>query len=522
MKDGTTRSTAQGRCSWIPTLLTILWTVECLLQLLFGIVTHDEGWYLMASRLVSEGQMPYLDFAYLQAPLLPYVYGLGGWVPALGIVGGRILTLLLGLVVAVTAARLAHRQSGRWGAALSLLCFVTSGHTIQMYTQTSNIPLSTALAMLGTWGFVTAPRDPRRNALAAGALALATAVRVSYGAAMGLLILTILFVHRHHPRRALPAIAAAAIVSLLCWGPSLVLAPRETWFNVFGAQLTRRSQLPIGLAALPSGTALFVSASLFAVGVGLFGITGVLLVLLWRRGFFPMGRVPLAPVFLGMMTLAVYLPNLLPGDLYSSYAAMALPFMAASGAGLAVLIYRQLGMRARVAGLGLLILLLAYGLSSTFLYLPYSTSLADPNLYQLRWIADRIAQSTSPDQPLFVLETPIAIDAGRPVHPGLEMSIFGYFPRLSDAECHRYHVVNDHWIAQTLSSGTSSAVILSDFDVALLRDPGAVGKGPSPARSEEQLLALFPELRGRYYLAETLPHYGEWRASLYIFLPTSP
>ncbi|MDW8268066.1 MAG: hypothetical protein RMN24_02775 [Anaerolineae bacterium] len=36
-------------------------------------VNLDEGWYLWAARLVYEGQIPYRDFAYPQAPLLPYV-----------------------------------------------------------------------------------------------------------------------------------------------------------------------------------------------------------------------------------------------------------------------------------------------------------------------------------------------------------------------------------------------------------------------------------------------------------------
>ena len=37
----------------------------------------DEGFYLLASRLVLAHKKPYLDFFFLQMPLLPYVYASG-------------------------------------------------------------------------------------------------------------------------------------------------------------------------------------------------------------------------------------------------------------------------------------------------------------------------------------------------------------------------------------------------------------------------------------------------------------
>src|SRR5436190_16981878 len=37
-------------------------------------VDGDEGYYATAARLVWEGNVPYRDFFYQQAPLLPYLY----------------------------------------------------------------------------------------------------------------------------------------------------------------------------------------------------------------------------------------------------------------------------------------------------------------------------------------------------------------------------------------------------------------------------------------------------------------
>ena len=42
----------------------------------YRFIDADEGFYLLASRLVLQHKVPYVDFLYTQAPLLPYIYGL--------------------------------------------------------------------------------------------------------------------------------------------------------------------------------------------------------------------------------------------------------------------------------------------------------------------------------------------------------------------------------------------------------------------------------------------------------------
>ena len=40
-------------------------------NIFLGGLNQDEGWYLYASRLVSEGKAPYIDFASTQGPVMP-------------------------------------------------------------------------------------------------------------------------------------------------------------------------------------------------------------------------------------------------------------------------------------------------------------------------------------------------------------------------------------------------------------------------------------------------------------------
>src|SRR5438034_1996854 len=63
---------------WLAVLLAAVFVPMSL----FGLVDGDEGTYLLVSRLVIEGQLPYHDFYYPQMFLLPYVYG--AWMTLVG------------------------------------------------------------------------------------------------------------------------------------------------------------------------------------------------------------------------------------------------------------------------------------------------------------------------------------------------------------------------------------------------------------------------------------------------------
>ncbi len=87
----------------------------------------DEGFFLVAARLVLMGKKPYLDFFYPQAPLLPYIYAL--WMKCFGIswAAGRqlaaLLTCLLGALVYGHVCRLTRN----WLAGVAaVIVFVSS------------------------------------------------------------------------------------------------------------------------------------------------------------------------------------------------------------------------------------------------------------------------------------------------------------------------------------------------------------------------------------------------------------
>jgi len=61
-------------------------------------VDGDEGYYITAARLVWEGKLPYRDFAYPQAPLLPYVYSWIWGVHPRSLLAMRLFSVVCGAI----------------------------------------------------------------------------------------------------------------------------------------------------------------------------------------------------------------------------------------------------------------------------------------------------------------------------------------------------------------------------------------------------------------------------------------
>ena len=162
----------------------------------FGGLNQDEGWYLYAARLVEAGKMPYRDFAYTQGPLLPIVYSVfcGAW-EQFGLLGGRIVTLSIGLTGLFFAAALARLLAieGRKGAA-GVIAFTLLGcslYHIYYLTIPKTYALTTCFLLMGfyllAFGLVKCRAIFLRALMLFGAglcLAFAAGTRISTGACL--------------------------------------------------------------------------------------------------------------------------------------------------------------------------------------------------------------------------------------------------------------------------------------------------------------------------------------------------
>jgi hypothetical protein len=122
-----------------------------------GALNTDEGFYLLASRLVSEGYRPYADFGYTQGPVLPYVNV--PWLAVFGynLAGLRLASLAWTLITIITGV-LVLRGRGTWTTATVFavlllgapvwLEFAVKGKS---YAFTGLAVLAGVLALTGRW-----------------------------------------------------------------------------------------------------------------------------------------------------------------------------------------------------------------------------------------------------------------------------------------------------------------------------------------------------------------------------------
>src|SRR5947208_12043240 len=78
----------------------------------FRVVDGDEGVYAYASRLAVHGRLPYRDFFYEQAPLLPYVYGPVAWLSGESWYALRGLSVVFTAVVGLLLFRFVRERQG--------------------------------------------------------------------------------------------------------------------------------------------------------------------------------------------------------------------------------------------------------------------------------------------------------------------------------------------------------------------------------------------------------------------------
>jgi hypothetical protein len=193
-------------------------------------IDGDEGFYLMASRLVADGQRLYADFFFPQMPLVPQVYGRWFWLLGAGWRSARVLAALCavgtGLVVAEEARR--RTASTFWGL-VALGLYVGSGFVIGWFTIVKTFGLA---ALLLTGGAVVLQRPSLRAAFAGGLLlALAIGTRLYLVVALPCAVLYLWREASPARGRRLLALAGGVLAACLPLLPTILRDPQAFYFG---------------------------------------------------------------------------------------------------------------------------------------------------------------------------------------------------------------------------------------------------------------------------------------------------
>ncbi len=112
-------------------------------------IDGDEGFYLLASRLVLNGKAPYLDFFYTQAPLLPYAYALWFKLTGLSWISARTFAALQSALLGGLIYAHVGRETQKWLAGFAaVILFGSSSLIFAWFPIVKTFPLATPFLFL--------------------------------------------------------------------------------------------------------------------------------------------------------------------------------------------------------------------------------------------------------------------------------------------------------------------------------------------------------------------------------------
>ncbi len=539
---------------WAGSILMIL--LLATLNLWWGELNQDEGWYLVAARLVNRGQQPYLDFASTQGPVMAWVYALGyPLVSRWGMVGGRLFTVGLGLLgllaTAVLAARLAPRY-GR-GTVLFLALTLAGVNTYQSYFTT--IVKTYALAsLLLSLGFVAltgwSGRKGAGCAFLAGCLfALAAATRLSAGvvAPVALGVFAWRWIRGARAgaepdadRRAFCGVlCGASLTTLLVFLPLAVQAPQALWFWLVEYHAGRQAGAGLTVWAYKAGfvsrmvQAYFVACSLFVVAAGF-----CLAQRRPRNGGVKTARLAGAPdpviwcVGLGVLAMtAVHGAAPFP---YDDYQVIVYPLFAVLTA-LVLTHAVRTGWRKGVgddSSGGVPPARMDLWLRACTWLVCVAAAFSSPinqdwflaerdriwwplreetPLARLGRAAARVRAESEPGSVLLTQDPYLAIESGRELPSGMELGPFSYYPDWPRAQAEARHVVNREMLLEIIESGPAPVAAFSGYGLAI-RAPEIE---PLSRQDQEELWAAVQRVYEPKYVIQ---NFGQAHTTLQILV----
>jgi hypothetical protein len=477
--------------------LFLAFAAESLAFALTGRSIVDEGVYLSAAQLVVEGQRPYVDFPFLQGPTFPYVYG---WLTAPfggSLLAGRVLSWLGCLVTGAAGAWFAFRFGGARAAALALLLAMGNLPLLWLSTTVRIQALSTPLVLVAATALARPARSALGWAAAPSLLLWSTGVRLTNGLALAVVCVWIAWQLRGEPRRLARVALLVAAQALVAFAP-VWRAPGDAAFHVASAQLGRAQRLGVEPVTFAGKLGFYFQAD---HGLLPFAGLGLLLALACARDLLgarrPSLALPLrdaaaaqaAALALGFLLLAPHFALDRPTLAYF------VPTTALVGTGAAIALARLSRSRPRIGWLAIAAGLAALGADAAARRDAFVGS-GETGFAALRRFGGELRALAGPDCRIATLQTQLAVAAGCRILPGLENSVYSYFPALSDAEAEARRVLNPALLDRRVAELRPALLAFAPGEIARLErwrgvppsDPRSAALGFLPAAGADYLL----------------------------------
>lgn len=468
-----------------------IYIVISAIYLFLGQANADEGWYLYASKLVWQGQLPYQDFAYTQMPFLPYVYGLPQTLFGPSIYLGRMTSIFFSAITLTIYLSIAHKHSGRIGAGIMAILLGTFTYGIYFMSIVKTYAL---LAMLFAFVLFALESNSKLKYLVAIVLSfLASMVRHSAVAFAIPVVMYCLFATRNKYLAVILCLVLASVAAFF-FMPNI---DATRWNLITHHVMQGNPSVSARIALIPSrifdfsqqfyiygimAVAISISGriraikltplSIFAVGLSLFSashlITGG-----WHMEYF-------VPAMIGFLTLiAIGLARVYTTEKPSAYLYLAL------------------------------FAILLIPLSSRNLpYRVIDISGGAMPIEEIREVSNYISEHTDKSDKILALEALwVVVESNRSSLPGMTMAQFSYV-EMDDIGASKLKLVNGKTVLKYLLDCEAKIVVLTDGDWKMFEASGYAER-------------IRYALSSGYELAVTRTEFGQQAGNVYVYIRRS-
>jgi dolichyl-phosphate-mannose-protein mannosyltransferase len=457
--DGTSVTTpARATIGWLLLPVFLVQLAFFAFVALHRFIDGDEGFYLLASKLVLAHKKPYVDFFYNQAPLLPYVYG--AWIKVVGATwtSAKVLPALLTAALGTLLVCDIYRQTRRLLAGVAALILFTSSSMIFAFFPVVKTFSLAAILLFGAYMAVSRIHDTPRTQwlLGVGGLLFGLSVDTrSY-----LVVLLPLFVwwvvSNSEPHRTVSMAAWFLGGSVLGVVPSfyfLVCSPSAFLFNNVGYHAIRSDSGLVGMYEQK----LVVLLQLLFIGPESNGVQFSILFFVTIGFLIIVGNRKYPAQFAFLIATAVGAVSFLPTPTWPQYFCLCIPFLVVSAVcGVTDFLLTLEQQQAKGVAVAACVLMLgvyvAAGVPDWHRYLtsgdgvPGMTSVKEPADLRLERIVEvsrTISQMAAPGEtvasfwPGYIFETSTYPLSGLEADYGLPIS-----GKLTEAQRHKYHIIS--------------------------------------------------------------------------------
>lgn len=429
--------------------------------ILLGKANADEGWYLYASKLVYEGQLPYQDFAYTQTPLLPYVYGIAQKIFSPSIYLGRIVTSFFSFAALIFSVSIARKYSGEKAGAITALLWATFTYGIYYQSITKTYALTTLFFVLALFSLVSESSQQQRLVASTTFVLLATLTRLS---ALFFAIPIIAYTFIRAKKRTKFVIIALCLIAfswvMLLAYPNvegikwnLLAHHTDQWNNLSYAEQIAE----IVSYRLPTLFAVFPSYFLLIFAIVLLGLKQIRFCLQRNPG--------------SLAAIAAFLffmfPHLATGGFHTEYF---VPFLFGLFPLIGIIyveVYQQQNRSSKLILQVFLLSTLVLGLLRGGLFY-WDFSDGQLPVEEIKEVAIFVSNNTSPEDQIYALEALwVVLEAHRRTVPNMTMAQFSFFTGNTNAAT-KLNLVNDQVTLDYITNTIPKLVILTDADWMIL------------------------------------------------------